>query len=98
MSEQLAEHTVDRIFDEIKSLRLELGQKIDAVGVRFVEEAAKCTICRPIVLGNGKKAIDTRVDRLEGVVSRIGWSLTAIVAPLIVYACYALMQRWLRIP
>ena len=93
-----SEHLVERIFDRIEVLRLGAAREIDAIGKRLTEESAKCSICRPLVLGNGKKGIDVRVDRLEGVVARIRWGLTAVVAPLVVYACYALFERYLKLP
>ena len=96
--QQISEHLADRIFDKIECLRLELGEKIDGLATHFAEESAKCGICRPVVIGNGKKGIDLRVDRIEGIVGRIRWMLTAVVAPVAVYGVYALLQRWLKLP
>ena len=97
MPAEVPQHVAERIFDKIEALRLELGGKIDGIGTHFAEESAKCEICRPIVLGNGQKPISDRVGRIEGVVGRLRWALTAIIAPLFVYGCYALLEKWLGI-
>ncbi len=98
MAEPASEHLVERIFDRMEALRLELGGKIDAVSTELTRQATRWNVFRPLLEGNGKPAIDVRVDRLEGVVGRIRWGLTAVVAPLVVYACYALFEKYLKLP
>ncbi len=98
MAGDVTDHLADRIFDELKSVRLELGGKIDVLSKQVTEHAAEWTLLRPILLGNGKPAMAIRVDRIEGIVARVRWVLTAVVAPVAVYGVYALMQRWLKLP
>jgi hypothetical protein len=74
---ELSEHVAERIFDEIKSLRLQLEGRLDG-------------------LGSQANRLDLRVDRIEGIVSRIKWTLSMIVAPLVVYGLYALFQHYLK--
>ena len=98
MTEQLAEHVAERIFDEIKSLRQELGPKIDRLGTQVTELGTEWALFRPLLMGNGKPALCVRMDRLERVLRWGRWCLSALLAPLAVYACYALFEHWLKLP
>lgn len=93
-----SEHVTDRIFDAIHALRIELGTKIDSISTKITAQATQCKLCAPVVLGNGKKPIGERMALAEAFISRVRWVLTAIVAPLVVYACYALFERYLKCP
>lgn len=47
------------------------------------------------VYGNGSEGLKIRMDRLEQWQKVLRWSMTGVVVPLLVYAGYTLLQKWI---
>jgi hypothetical protein len=77
-----------------------LGQKIDNLHADLKAEMARCSLCRPIVLGNGREAIDARITALEtvrGIGARALWAaigLTGTLAGAISGAIVTILAKW----
>ena len=56
---------IRRVHGRIDKLDATMGDRHKQLLVAVTEIVATCKICRPIVLGDGKDAMDIRVDRLE---------------------------------
>lgn len=69
--------------------------KLDAQAAAVAAEVAKCSICRPIVLGNGSEPIDRRVTKLEtlGVVrAKVAVTIASIVGAVVAAVVGALLK------
>ena len=48
------------------------------------------------IWGNGKEGLDKRTDRVEQWQGRMRWAFTSVIVPLVIYACYVIMQRYMK--
>jgi hypothetical protein len=95
------------ILDEMLGHQTRIEEKIDSltttlmshIGRQDAREESQTKILRDIQIdlyGNGKPGMKLDVDRMKRIFSRLQWTVTAIVAPLLIYAGYVLIQRWLK--
>ena len=45
---------------------------------------------------NGSPGQNVRLDRIEQILSRMRWAATSIITPLVLYALYILLQKWIK--
>ena len=77
---------VRRLYERIDTLADDQGQKLAAIDTKLSGIVAVCTICRGVVLGNGRDSIDRRVTRLEMAsrfMSKWAWGAVAMVSSVI---------------
>ena len=77
---------VRRLHERIDTLAEDQGQKLAAIDRKLSGIVAVCTICRGVVLGNGRDSIDRRVTRLEMAgrfVSKWAWGTVAMISSVI---------------
>ena len=87
---------LDKIDATVNSINSTLTSHCSAEDAREKERGNTFTELKHTVWGNGKDGHDKRIDRIERWVSGMRWSLTSVVVPLLIYAGYLLLQKWVK--
>jgi len=90
---------IDTLDDVMSARHEEVAAQLSEIHTTLTTVATACTICRRMVLGNGRDSIDRRVTRLE-TVGAIGgkgfWLVVGVGASLLSAAVAAVVAAAMR--
>jgi len=101
--DQLRDHIDHRLDDHEKSVAADMkaqGAKVDEIGRVVLEHIVESRGMNKAVdklaeevWGNGKLGYKVRIDRLERWRTRLQWVGTGVLAPLVLYVAYMILQK-----